>query len=38
MAARPVWTAVEIGLTVLVFVGSVAVWVGLTYFFQQLSR
>lgn len=34
---RGAWNAVESLLTLAIFIGSVAAWVGLTYFLQQIN-
>ena len=34
---RGAWSAVESLLTLAIFVGSVAAWVGLTYFLQHIN-
>jgi hypothetical protein len=38
MGQNPVWSAFEAVSTVVVFLLSVGVWIGLTYLFEWLSR
>jgi len=35
---KPSWRTLETAMNIAVFVGSVAVWIALSYYFQQLSR